>query len=93
MSTTPELLTSQVEVAKVEFLLATVNHKKVLSNERLDQVFQMFDKDKSGSISKQEIKDFFSMQDQTEDFVQSLIKEVDDNGDGEVVVSDLDSIL
>jgi len=86
-------LTSQVEVAKVEFLLATVNHKKVLSNERLDQVFQMFDKDKSGSISKQEIKDFFSMQDQTEDFVQSLIKEVDDNGDGEVVVSDLDSIL
>jgi calcium-dependent protein kinase len=93
MSTTLELLISQVEVAKVEFLLATVNHKKVLSNERLDQVFQMFDKDKSGSISKQEIKDFFSMQDQTEDFVQSLIKEVDDNGDGEVVASDLDSIL
>lgn len=27
-----------------EFLLATVNHKKLLSHERMTQVFQMFDK-------------------------------------------------
>jgi Ca2+-binding EF-hand superfamily protein len=44
----------------------------------------MFDKDGNGSISRQEIKEFFSMQDHNEDFVQDLIKEVDENGDGEV---------
>lgn len=67
-----------------EFLLATVNHKKLLSNERLSQVFKMFDKDGNGSISRQEIKEFFSMQDSSEDFVHDLVKEVDENGDGEV---------
>jgi calcium-dependent protein kinase len=61
-----------------------VNHKKLLSNDRITQVFKMFDKDGNGSISKQEIKDFFSMQDQNEDFVKELINEVDANGDGEV---------
>jgi calcium-dependent protein kinase len=71
-----------------EFLLATVNHKKLLSNERLSQVFKMFDKDGNGSISRQEIKEFFSMQDTNEDFIQDLIKEVDENGDGEVRQSD-----
>ena len=44
-----------------EFLLATVNHKKLLSQERMTQVFKMFDKDGSGTISRDEIKDFFSM--------------------------------
>jgi Ca2+-binding EF-hand superfamily protein len=44
----------------------------------------MFDKDGNGSISRGEIKEFFSMQDTNEEFVQDLIKEVDENGDGEV---------
>lgn len=61
-----------------------MNHKRLLSTERLTQVFKMFDKDGNGSISRQEIKEFFSMQDQNEDFVQDLIKEVDENRDGEV---------
>lgn len=85
MSTIQELLTSQVcSTVTPEFLLATVNHKKLLSNERLSQVFKMFDKDGNGSISRQEIKEFFSMQDSNEDFVHDLVKEVDENGDGEV---------
>ena len=67
-----------------EFLLATMNHKKLLSEERLTQVFKIFDQDNSGSISKQEIKDFFSMQEHSEDFVKELISEVDVDGDGEV---------
>lgn len=67
-----------------EFLLATVNHKKLLSNERLTQVFKMFDKDGSGTISNEEIKDFFAMQDGSLGFVTELIEEVDSNGDGEI---------
>ena len=71
-------------IADAEFLLATVNHKKLLSEDRLSQVFKIFDRDGNGSISRQEIKEFFSMRDQSEEFVQDLIREVDENGDGEV---------
>lgn len=64
--------------------MATVNHKKLLSEDRLSQVFKIFDRDGNGSISRQEIKEFFSMRDQSEEFVRDLIREVDENGDGEV---------
>lgn len=68
-----------------EFLLATVDHKKLLSQERMTQVFKMFDTDGSGTIDRQEIKAFFSMTDNNEEgFVKELIDEVDANGDGEI---------
>jgi len=68
-----------------EFLLATVNHKKLLSQERMTQVFKMFDKDGSGTISRDEIKEFFSMSGEGNDaFVMELVEEVDKNGDGEI---------
>jgi len=68
-----------------EFLLATVNHKKLLSQERMTAVFKMFDKDGSGTIDKDEIKEFFSMSEAGNDeFVNDLITEVDKNGDGEI---------
>ena len=44
-----------------EFLLATVDYKKLLSETKLTQVFQMIDADHSGGISRQEIKNFFSI--------------------------------
>ena len=45
----------------------------------------MFDKDGSGTIDRQEIREFFSMQgDNDEAFVKELIDEVDANGDGEI---------
>merc|ERR1712050_661339 len=64
-----------------EFLLATVNHKKLLSQERMTQVFKMFDKDGSGTISRDEIKEFFSMSGEggNDEFVMELIEEVDKN--------------
>jgi len=59
----------------------------------LSQVFKIFDRDGNGSISRQEIKEFFSMRDQSEEFVQDLIREVDENGDGEVALPHADSVL
>lgn len=56
-----------------EFLLATVNHRKLLTNERMAQVFKLFDTDGSGTISCQEISEFFAMQDTGQEFVQELI--------------------
>jgi len=68
-----------------EFLLATVDHKKLLSQERMTQVFKMFDTDGSGTIDRNEIKAFFSMSENNDEgFVKELIEEVDANGDGEI---------
>ena len=52
----------------------------------MTQVFKMFDKDGSGTISRDEIMEFFSMQEGQENdgFVVEQIEEVDKNGDGEI---------
>lgn len=83
-----------------EFLLATVNHKKLLSQERLTQVFKMFDTDNSGTISRDEIKTFFSMgqegkqsNNENDEFVMELIEEVDKNGDGEISFSEFKEMM
>merc|ERR1711935_309144 len=77
-----------------EFLLATVNHKKLLSQERLTQVFKMFDTDGSGTISRDEVKEFFSMsQEGNESFVMELIEEVDKNGDGEISFNEFKDMM
>ena len=39
-----------------EFVIASINEKQLLTNEKLQAAFKMFDKDGSGSISADEIK-------------------------------------
>ena len=68
-----------------EFVMATINEKNLVTNERLLQAFKMFDKDNSGALSADEIKDvlcFDSSVDPNE--VQKIIEEVDENGNGEI---------
>ena len=40
-----------------EWIVATLDKKKLLSNEKLEAAFNLFDRDNSGSISAIEIKD------------------------------------
>jgi len=76
-----------------EFLLATINYQKLMSDQKLTQVFQMIDTDGSGGISKQEIKEFFSMSGSDDTFVNEMIKEVDDNGDGEISFAEFKEMM
>ena len=39
-----------------EFVIASMNEKQLLTNEKLQAAFRMFDKDNSGTISADEIK-------------------------------------
>jgi calcium-dependent protein kinase len=63
--------------------MATINKEKLLSKERLEIAFKMFDIDGSGTISTKELKETFGNT-ISESIWKELVNEVDDNGDGEV---------
>ena len=66
-------------------MVATLNEKNLLSNNKLRAAFKMFDKDGGGSISIDEIKQVLSFgQNLDEEVIQQIIRQVDDNGDGEI---------
>jgi calcium-dependent protein kinase len=47
------------EIDYSEWVMATINRESLLSKQRLEMAFKMFDKDGSGSISIDEIKEIF----------------------------------
>ena len=64
-----------------EFLSAMISSKKVVTEERLEKAFRMFDKDNSGKLSVKEIRNVFGG---TEEQWKHVIDEIDLNNDGEV---------
>ena len=48
------------EIEYSEFVVATMNEKNLLNNNKLQTAFKMFDKDGGGSISIDEIKQVLS---------------------------------
>lgn len=68
-----------------EFVMATINEKKLLSTERLQAAFKMFDKDNSGNITPAEIKSVLSADSNIPaNVMKAIIDQVDENGDGEI---------
>jgi hypothetical protein len=58
-----------------EFVVASMNEKNLLSNNKLQSAFKMFDKDGGGSISTEEIKQVLSFgQNLEESVVNDIIK-------------------
>ena len=68
-----------------EFVVASMNEKAILSNDKMAAAFKMFDKDGSGLISADEIKEALGFgKGLSEEQVNAMIKQVDENGDGEI---------
>ena len=73
------------EIDFSEFVTATVNRGELLQHDKLKAAFEIYDKDGSGSISTDEIKQVLGVgKDISEEVWQQIVKEVDANGDGEV---------
>lgn len=73
------------EIDYSEWIVATMDKKKLLSNEKLEAAFNLFDKDGSGSISAVEVKDVLGVGKNIDEKVwNDIIMEVDANGDGEI---------
>ncbi|KAL4488264.1 hypothetical protein ABPG73_001675 [Tetrahymena malaccensis] len=68
-----------------EWVMATINREQLLSKQRLDVAFKMFDKDGSGTLSIDEIRDLFGNQIGISEKVwREMLTEADDNGDGQI---------
>jgi calcium-dependent protein kinase len=71
-----------------EWVVATIDKSKLLTREKLQSAFNLFDKDGGGSISAQEVKEVFcSGQDYEEELWDKITAEidfVDTNGNGEI---------
>ena len=73
------------EIDFSEFVTASVNKNELLKDEKLRAAFNVYDKDNSGSIQTDEIRDVLGVgKNITEEVWQQVVREVDENGDGEV---------
>ena len=69
-----------------EFISASLNRSKMLSKDKLEAAFRAFDKDGSGKIGIDELKDMLEKNDRLAEDSEwhEVIKEADMNGDGEI---------
>lgn len=68
-----------------EFVVASIDESQLLNKEKLQAAFRMFDKDGSGSISTDEIKQVLGYgKTLNEEQAESILREVDENGDNEI---------
>ena len=74
-----------------EFIAATIDQKVYLKEERLYEAFKAFDKDSSGKISTEEIRNVMKSDDASK--IEELIKTFDTNGDGEIDYNEFISMM
>jgi len=71
-----------------------MNEKNLLTNEKLQSAFKMFDKDGSGFISSEEIKEILSFGKSVSDHaVNEIVKQVDANGDGQISFEEFSAMM
>ncbi len=68
----------------LEFIAACLDSSVYLKEEKLFMAFKAFDLDGSGKISKEEVKKIIGEKKKNEAYWDSLIQEVDINGDHEI---------
>ena len=69
-----------------EFLRVTVNLDLLMTDKNLKMAFDFFDKDKSGKLSHDEIKEAICKDFDAKDneIIKDILKEIDTNGDGQI---------
>ena len=74
------------EIDYSEWLIATSDKQNIINDQKLQTAFDFFDKDKSGSISVDEIKEVLGVKKKlTDDNIwNELIREADADGNGEI---------
>lgn len=76
-----------------EFIAATINKNKLLSSRNLEAAFQAFDKDHSGSISIDEVRQMLGDSVPDAASFEAMIKEVDADGNGEIDMNEFKNMM
>lgn len=78
-----------------EFIRATVDRNKLLTDQKLETAFKLFDKNGDGFISAGEIKEVLGRGSANidEDMWKLIVKEVDINGDGEISLDEFRQMM
>lgn len=76
-----------------EFLRVSIEDEVLLSKENVLKTFAYFDKDGSGTIEKEELFAWLSKGGISEEVLNDLFAEVDGDGDGNIDLSEFESLL
>lgn len=77
-----------------EFVIALMNKKKLVSEENLRKAFNLFDKDGSGTITTNEVKNVLGVgKNVSEEIWSQLLKEVDENSDGKISFEEFTAMM
>lgn len=77
-----------------EFITATINWHKQLSQKTLECAFRAYDKDKNGTISVEEIRQFLGGDEREMDAIWiKILKDADINGDGVIDLEEFKKIM
>ena len=84
------------QISIEEFLRATVNYENLVTEKNLKYAFHYFDKDHSGFLSPDEIKEILGLNydnDECNKLVNDIIKDVDINGDGQISYEEFKTMM
>lgn len=77
-----------------EFITASIDRTKIITDKKLEAAFNLFDKDGNGSICSQELKHIIGKRfNNNDEYWNNLVKEVDQNGDGEISLDEFKNLM
>jgi len=77
-----------------EYIAATMNKQNAISKDSLQLAFKIFDKDGNGKITLDEIQDVIGVQEGIDEQAwKELVKEIDENGDGEISFEEFSAMM
>ncbi|CAG9324500.1 unnamed protein product [Blepharisma stoltei] len=76
-----------------EFLTAAINWSKTLNKERLLAAFKHFDKDGSGKISLEELREALGGNEDSDHVFLAMLADADKNGDGEIDLEEFTQVM
>lgn len=77
-----------------DFITATVDRQNLISEQKLEAAFKLFDTNGDGFISPQEIKAVLGKNSKREsEYWKKIVNEVDENGDGEVSLQEFKKLM
>lgn len=77
-----------------EFVVAAMNEQALTTKDKLQAAFKMFDKDGSGVISADEIKEVLGFGGNLDkEAIEMIMKQVDENGDGQISFEEFECMM